>query len=103
MTRLAALLAAVLLAGCGSEPPAWSLAIHGGARNLQPGDLSDAQAATVRAELAAALAVGAQVLERGGSSLDAVQAAVSAMEDSPWFNAGRGAVFTHAGTNELDA
>jgi len=98
------LLVTALLAGCADgEPPAWSLAIHGGARNLQPGDLTDAQQATVRAELAAALAAGAQVLERGGSSLDAVQAAVVLMEDSPWFNAGRGAVFTHAGTHELDA
>ncbi|MGH8029377.1 MAG: isoaspartyl peptidase/L-asparaginase family protein, partial [Arenimonas sp.] len=101
--RHAALLAALLLAGCGGEPPAWSLAIHGGARNLQPGDLSEAQQAAVRAELAAALAAGAQVLEGGGSSLDAVQTVVMLMEDSLWFNAGRGAVFTHAGTNELDA
>lgn len=102
--RCAALLSLALLAGCGGPPPPqWSLAIHGGARNYQPGDYSEQQLATVRGELAAALAAGAQVLERGGSSLDAVQVAVNVMEDSPWFNAGRGAVFTHAGTNELDA
>ena len=102
--RHAALLAVALLAGCGGpQPPAWSLAIHGGARNFQPGDYTGEQLASLRAELGAALAAGAQVLERGGSSLDAVQATVAAMEDSPWFNAGRGAVFTHAGTNELDA
>jgi beta-aspartyl-peptidase (threonine type) len=101
----AIVLCTALLAGCGSTapPPDWSLAIHGGARNVAPGDYTEAQLATVRTELGAALAAGAQVLDRGGSSLDAVQATVAAMEDSPWFNAGRGAVFTHAGTNELDA
>ncbi len=104
--RIPGLLVAALLAGCGSAsppPPDWSLAIHGGARNFAPGDYTEEQLATVRTELGAALAVGAQVLDGGGSSLDAVQATVAAMEDSPWFNAGRGAVFTHAGTNELDA
>ncbi|MGH8443433.1 MAG: isoaspartyl peptidase/L-asparaginase [Nevskiaceae bacterium] len=101
--RAAVLLASALLAGCQAEPPAWSLAIHGGARNFQPGDYTEEQLAGVRGELAEALHAGAQVLEEGGSSLDAVQATVVAMENSPWFNAGRGAVFTHAGTHELDA
>jgi beta-aspartyl-peptidase (threonine type) len=102
--RSAALLLALLLGACAeSERPAWSLAIHGGARNLQPGDDGDDDRAQLRRELVAALEAGAAVLERGGSSLDAVQAVVVVMEDSPWFNAGRGAVFTHAGTNELDA
>jgi beta-aspartyl-peptidase (threonine type) len=106
--RAAVLALVALLAGCGgpAEPPPaaeWSLAIHGGARNLAPGDYTDEQRATVRAELAAALAVGAKILEAGGSSLDAVEATVMAMEDSPVFNAGKGAVYTHAGTHELDA
>jgi beta-aspartyl-peptidase (threonine type) len=104
--RVPALLAAAVLAACAPEPPpapAWSLAIHGGARNLAPGDYTDEQRATVRVELAAALAAGAKVLEAGGPALDAVEAVVVAMEDSPWFNAGRGAVFTHEGRNELDA
>jgi beta-aspartyl-peptidase (threonine type) len=102
--RHAALLAVVLLAGCGGPPPPdWSLAIHGGARNLAPGDYTEAQRAQLRAELAAALAVGSKVLDAGGSSLDAVEATLVAMEDSPWFNAGRGAVFTHDGRTELDA
>jgi beta-aspartyl-peptidase (threonine type) len=104
--RRAALFAAVLLAACGAEPPPvpdWSLAIHGGARNLAKGDFTDEQAAAVRADLAAALRAGAAVLEGGGTSLDAVEAAIVLMEDSPWFNAGRGAVFTHDGRNELDA
>lgn len=101
--RLAAALLLAVLGGCGGEPPAWSLAIHGGARNLQPGDYTDEQLATIRAELTAALQAGGRVLDAGGSSLDAVEAVVVTMEDSPWFNAGRGAVFTHDGRNELDA
>ena len=102
--RRAALLAVALLAGCQPAPaPEWSLAIHGGARMFNPGDYTDEQLAVLRAELGKALAAGAQVLEGGGSSLDAVQATVVAMENSSHFNAGRGAVFTHAGTHELDA
>src|SRR5690606_13365373 len=61
------------------------------------------QDAAYRAALDRALAAGAAVLSAGGSALDAVQAAVELMEDDPLFNAGRGAVFTSAGTNELDA
>ena len=104
MARVGTALLVAALAGCGGdEPPAWSLAIHGGARNLQPADYTDEERATIRAELANALQVGARVLDAGGSSLDAVEAVVATMEDSPWFNAGRGAVFTHDGRNELDA
>lgn len=103
--RRVALLSVALLAGCGAEapPPDWSLAIHGGARNLAPGELNEEQRAAVKADLAAALQAGARVLEGGGASLDAVEAVVVLLEDSPWFNAGRGAVFTHDGRNELDA
>ena len=57
----------------------------------------------MRAAMTAALSTGHAVLAGGGSSLDAVEAAVVILEDSPYFNAGKGAVFTHAGTNELDA
>ena len=56
-----------------------------------------------RAGLAAALAAGSAVLEGGGSAVDAVEAAVRVLEDDPQFNAGRGAVFTAEGRNELDA
>jgi beta-aspartyl-peptidase (threonine type) len=56
-----------------------------------------------RADLERALDAGYAVLERGGASLDAVVAAVKVLEDSPLFNAGKGAVFSHAGINELDA
>ena len=61
------------------------------------------QDAAYRAALHRALEAGSAVLAAGGSSLDAVQAAIELMEDDPLFNAGRGAVFTAAGRNELDA
>ncbi|WP_336980819.1 isoaspartyl peptidase/L-asparaginase [Altererythrobacter fulvus] len=83
--------------------PMWSLAIHGGAGVLERGDLTPEKDAAYRAGLNAALAAGSAVLEKGGSSLDAVQAAVQVLEDDPLFNAGRGAVFTAEGKNELDA
>jgi beta-aspartyl-peptidase (threonine type) len=56
-----------------------------------------------RASLAEAEATGAKVLERGGSALDAVEATIQVLEDDPLFNAGRGAVFTAEGKNELDS
>lgn len=65
--------------------------------------LAPAAAAEVREGLAAALAAGSGVLGAGGSALDAVEAAVRTLEDDPVFNAGRGAVFTAEGRNELDA
>jgi beta-aspartyl-peptidase (threonine type) len=56
-----------------------------------------------RAGITAALNAAATVLDKGGSSMDAVQAAIQIMEDDPQFNAGRGAVFAADGTNQLDA
>jgi len=56
-----------------------------------------------RDKLTEALAAGFEILEKGGSSMDAVETTIRIMEDSPLFNAGKGAVFTNAGTNELDA
>ena len=83
--------------------PLWSLAIHGGAGVIERAGLTPAQDAAYRAALQRALDAGSAVLARDGSALDAVQAAVQVMEDDPLFNAGRGAVFTAAGRNELDA
>ncbi|HUH24567.1 MAG TPA: isoaspartyl peptidase/L-asparaginase [Brevundimonas sp.] len=83
--------------------PQWSLAIHGGAGVIERAELSPERDAAYRAGLQAALDAGSAVLARGGSALDAVQAAVQTMEDNPLFNAGRGAVFTAAGKNELDS
>ena len=86
-----------------TEPPRWSFAIHGGAGVIERASLSPEQDAAYRAALTRALEAGGAVLARGGAALDAVQAAVEVMEDDPLFNAGRGAVFTAAGRNELDA
>ena len=83
--------------------PRWSLAIHGGAGTIERDRMTPAQDAAYRAALTKALEAGSAVLAGGGSALDAVQAAVELMEDDPLFNAGRGAVFTAAGRNELDA
>jgi beta-aspartyl-peptidase (threonine type) len=81
----------------------WQLAIHGGAGVVEPGSLTPEKEAAYRASLNAALEAGARILRSGGSSLDAVEAAVQVLEDEPLFNAGRGAVFTAEGRIELDA
>jgi len=80
----------------------WGMAIHGGAGNFTLDDIKDRQDA-MRAGLTEALMAGHRVLAAGGTALDAVQAAVVILEDHPEFNAGKGAVFTNAGTNELDS
>jgi beta-aspartyl-peptidase (threonine type) len=81
----------------------FGIAIHGGAGVIQRSKMSRQKEGEYRAGLEAALDAGYHVLAAGGSSLDAVAAAVTVMEDSPLFNAGRGAVFTADGRNELDA
>jgi beta-aspartyl-peptidase (threonine type) len=81
----------------------WALAIHGGAGVIERGDLSADKEIAYRAALLAAMDAGSAVLRRGGSSLDAVEATIRVLEDDPLFNAGRGAVFTADGRNELDA
>ena len=78
------------------------LGIHGGI-GVDKQDMTPEHDKEVRAGLTEALKIGRAKLQSGGSSLDAVEAAIRVMEDLPVFNAGKGAVFTHAGTNELDA
>lgn len=86
-----------------SHTARFALALHGGAGDITPQNLPpDAQAAC-RAVLSGALETGRALLEGGGRSLDVVEAVVGLLEDSPWFNAGHGACFTHEGRNELDA
>lgn len=80
-----------------------AIAIHGGAGTIAKESLSPEQEAEIRATLEQALRAGHAILAGGGSSLDAVTRAVTLLEDSPHFNAGRGAVFNAAGKNELDA
>ena len=81
----------------------YAIAIHGGAGAVPRASLSAEREARYRAGLEAALAGGYAVLERGGSSLDAVATAVRLLEDDPSFNAGRGAALTREGAAELDA
>lgn len=79
------------------------LAVHGGAGTIDPASLTPERRAAYRAGLARALAAGHAILADGGPALDAVTAAVCALEDEPLFNAGRGAVYTSAGAQEMDA
>lgn len=80
------------------------LAVHGGAGVTPRGELSAEREKQMRAVLEAALEAGEKVLNSPeGTSLDAVEAAVRVLEDSPLFNAGKGAVFTREGKNEMDA
>ena len=80
------------------------LVIHGGAGVLPKKEMTVELEKQYRADLEKALREGHKALERkGGTSLDAVTAAIKVLEDSPRFNAARGAVFTHDGRNELDA
>ena len=83
--------------------PAWSLVLHGGSGVIDRADLKPEQDRAYRAVLARAADVGAGVLRAGGVALDAVEATIHVLEDDPLFNAGRGAVFTAEGCNELDA
>ncbi len=81
----------------------FSIAIHGGAGTILKKNMSDEKEAAYKAKLEEAIRVGYEILKNGGTSLDAVTKTIKVMEDSPLFNAGKGAVFTNAGTNELDA
>ena len=83
--------------------PAWRLVIHGGAGMLERNRIAADEDRSIRLSLDQALGAGAEILAAGGSSLDAVEAAVRALEDDPHFNAGRGSVFTYQGTIECDA
>jgi beta-aspartyl-peptidase (threonine type) len=81
----------------------FALAIHGGCGTAAASQASLQEWATVRQALAEALRAGEAVLRQGGAALDAVEAAVRVLEDSPHFNAGHGAALTEAATHELDA
>lgn len=85
----------------GSRP--FAIAIHGGAGTIERAEMTPEREAQYRAALEKALDAGYVVLEGGGSSLDAVVAAVRLLEDEPLFNAGRGAVLNAEGAAELDA
>jgi beta-aspartyl-peptidase (threonine type) len=100
---LAVVAAALLARAAAADPRPLVLVIHGGAGVIERAKMTPEKEAGYRSGLSAALDAGYAVLERGGSSLDAVTAAVRTMEDDPQFNAGRGAVLNHEGDAELDA
>ena len=83
--------------------PSYAMVIHGGAGTILKKNITDEKEAAYRAKLEQALRAGQSVLAGGGSALDAVEVTINLMEDSPLFNAGKGAVFNHEGRNEMDA
>ena len=87
----------------GQSRPDFVLVVHGGAGAINRQNITPETEAKYRAALDRALQAGYRVLESGGSSTDAVVAVIRVFEDDPLFNAGKGAVFTHDGKNELDA
>jgi len=109
MRKLTATITATLLAGLtasvglAQDEARWSIVVHGGAGVIERGDMDADTEAAYRAALDAALETGGAILSEGGSSLDAIEAVIRDMEDNPIFNAGRGAVFTAEGRNELDS
>ena len=86
-----------------SKTPQWTLAIHGGAGTIERSRITPEQDKEIRAALDRALEAGSAVLKQGGTSLDAVEAAIMVLENDPHFNAGKGAVFTWEGNHTLDA
>src|SRR5258706_4958913 len=83
--------------------PRFCIAVHGGAGTVRRSTLTPTRERAIHQALRAALAAGAEILQHGGSSLDAVAAAGVALEDAPLFNAGKGAGLTADGRHELDA
>ncbi|MDO8365669.1 MAG: isoaspartyl peptidase/L-asparaginase [Saprospiraceae bacterium] len=86
-----------------SAKPSYAIAIHGGAGAIRRSEMTPEKEAAYRTALDSALTIGETILKNGGTALDAVEKTISYLEDCPLFNAGRGAVFTHEGKNELDA
>jgi beta-aspartyl-peptidase (threonine type) len=80
-----------------------TLVVHGGAGTMKKINMSDEQEKAYKDKIAEAIDIGYAILENGGSALDAVIHTIVILENSPLFNAGKGAVFTHTGENELDA
>ncbi|NOX18786.1 MAG: isoaspartyl peptidase/L-asparaginase [Chlorobi bacterium] len=105
-------LSIALVSGCtkkiapeesGEKVVDFALVIHGGAGAMKKGLMSEEKEKAYKAKLTEALNVGYKILNEGGTSLDAVEKVINLLEDSPLFNAGKGAVFNSEGMNELDA
>ena len=85
------------------KSPKYAIVIHGGAGTILKENMSDSLESAYRNTLEEAIKVGHEILKNGGTALEAVTKTINVLEDSPLFNAGKGAVFTHEETNELDA
>ena len=81
----------------------FAIAIHGGAGTIEKSRFTPEKEAAYRAKLTESVEAGYAILEKGGTSLDALTAAINILENSPFFNAGKGAVYTHDETHEMDA
>ena len=106
LISICVLLVAVFLAARPSDAETGggiAIVIHGGAGTILKENMTPEREASYRAKLTEALETGYGILKKGGTSLDAVEASIRVLEDSPLFNAGRGAVFTNQGRNEMDA
>ncbi len=103
MRGVCLLFIAIVIWSAASGQQRYVLAIHGGAGTILKENMTPEREQAFRDALIAALRSGYAQLQAGGTSLDAVEAAILVMEDNPLFNAGKGAVFTHEGHNELDA
>jgi beta-aspartyl-peptidase (threonine type) len=90
-------------ANVNAQQKKYVMIIHGGAGTILKKNMTPEKEAAYTAALTLALQTGYKTLKEGKSSIDAVEATIHVMEDSPLFNAGKGAVFTHDGRNELDA
>ncbi|WP_271423859.1 isoaspartyl peptidase/L-asparaginase family protein [Aequorivita sinensis] len=87
----------------GSKEDVFGIVIHGGAGTILKENMSDSLEAAYKEKLKEAVSIGHEILKNGGTSLEAVTKTINVLEDSPLFNAGKGSVFTHDATNELDA
>ena len=85
------------------EKQDFAIVIHGGAGTILKKNMTPEKETAYKAVLKEAIKSGHTILKNGGTSLDAITKTINVMEDSPLFNAGKGAVFTNEGTNELDA
>lgn len=109
MIRISFVLIAFIAIACNTRSNApvpkgpITLVIHGGAGTIKRENVTPEKEKAYHQKLSEALDTGYSVLENGGSSVEAVVATIRILEDSPLFNAGKGAVFTHDGRNELDA
>jgi L-asparaginase / beta-aspartyl-peptidase len=83
--------------------PNWGIAIHGGAGTILKKNMTPEKEKAYNDKMQEALLAGHAVLEKGGTSLEAIEACIHILEDSPLFNAGKGSVFTNEGKNEMDA